>query len=86
MLPDALIDGVDTAIAGIAHTEPASTRAAQQHTLEQAESFARRSSEDFSIGPVCLQTLTVGKELLPADIGGVMIVYGDAPLVRRHAA
>src|SRR5215831_3635673 len=84
MLPDALIDRVDAAITGIAHTESTPTRSAQQESLKQTEAFARRSCENFTIGPVRRQPLAVGDELFPSDIAPVMVGYGDTPLVLRH--
>src|SRR4030095_15504212 len=85
MFPDALINRINAAIAGVADTEAAPTCSAQQQPLKQAKALARRPCEDFPVGPVRLQTLAVGEELFPTDIAWVMIGYGDTPLVLRHA-
>src|SRR5262245_43946484 len=42
--------------------------------------------EDFTVGPVCIQTLAVGEELPLGDVSRVMVGYGDAPFLLRHAA
>src|SRR5262245_56034485 len=86
MFPDALINRVKAAIAGVADTKAAPTRSAQQESLKQTEALAHWSGEDFSIGPVRLQTMAVGDELIPGDIARVMVGNGDAPLVLRHEA
>src|SRR5262245_12252169 len=85
MFPDALISWVKAAIAGVADTDAAPTRSAQQESLKQAEALARRPGQDFSIGPVCLQTLAVRDELFPGYIARVMVGNVDAPLVLGHA-
>ena len=73
MSPNALINRINAAIACIANTQAAPTYSANKQPLEQAKTLARRSCEDFPIGPVRLQTLAVGEELFPGDIARVMI-------------
>jgi hypothetical protein len=85
MLPVALIDWVETAIAGIAHAQTPPPRPANQQALQQTKALSSWSREDFTIGPVRLQALTVGEELFAGDIAGVVVRNDDLPLILRHA-
>src|ERR1700726_759272 len=86
MLPIALIDRVEAAIAGIAHTQPPPTNATDQQALQQTKALSGRSGEDFAIRSVGRQAVAVGEELIPGDIPRMVIGNDDAPLVQRHPA
>jgi hypothetical protein len=58
----------------------------QNQALQQTKTLSCWSREDFTIGPVRRQALTVGEELFAADIAGMVIRNDDAPLILRHAA
>src|SRR6478672_13732733 len=66
MPPVALIDRVEAAIAGIAHTQAAPANAADQQALQQTKALSGWSREDFAICPVPRQALAVGESGLPA--------------------
>src|SRR5208282_2830237 len=84
MLPIALIDRVEAAIAGIANTQPPPADATDQYALQQTEALSGRSGEDFAIRSVGRQALAVGEELIPGDIPRVVIRNDDAPFALRH--
>src|SRR5579859_923492 len=86
MLPIALIDRVEAAIAGIAHTQPPPANATDQQTLQQTKALSGRSCEYFAVRAVGCQAVSVGEELIPGDIPWMMIGNDDAPLVLRHPA
>ena len=86
MLPVALIDRVEAAIAGIAHTQTPPANATDQQALQQTKALSGWSGEDFAIGPVRRQALAVGEELIPGDIAWMVTRNDDAPLILRHAA
>ena len=86
MFPDALIDRVDAAVAGIADAQTAPADAAEKHALQQAKAFARGTGQHLAIGPVGRQTLPVGVELVPVDVAFVMIADHHPPGVLRHQA
>src|ERR1700693_5423812 len=86
MLPIALIDRVEAAVAGIAHTQPPAANATDQQALQQTKALSGRSGEDFAIGSVGCQAVAVGEELIPGDIPRMVIGNDDAPLVLRHPA
>src|ERR1700751_1996308 len=86
MPPVALIDRIEAAIAGIAHTQAASANAADQQALQQTKALAGWSREDFAIGTVPRQALAVGEELIPADIAWMVPRNDDAPLILWHEA
>src|SRR6476619_3694004 len=84
--PVALIDRVEAAIAGIAHTQAAPANAADQQALQQTKTLSGWSREDFAIGPVPRQALAVGEKLLPGDIAWMVPRNDDAPLILWHEA
>src|SRR6266699_1575718 len=86
MLPIALIDRVEAAITGIAHTQPPPANTTDQYALQQTKALSGRSGEDFAIRSVGRQAVAVGEELIPGDIPRMVIRNDDAPLVLRHAA
>src|ERR1700730_18550010 len=86
MLPIALIDRVEAAIAGIAHTQPPPANATDQQALQQTKALSGRSGEYFAVRSVGRQAVAVGEELIPADIPRMVIGNDDAPLVLRHPA
>ena len=86
MLPIALIDRVEAAIAGIAYTQPPPANATDQQALQQTKALSGRSGEYFAVGSVARQAVTIGEELIPADIPRMVIGNDDAPLVLRHPA
>src|SRR6202030_568796 len=86
MPPVALIDRVEAAIAGIAHTQAAPANAADQQALQQTKTLAGWSREDFAIGPVPRQALAVGEKLIPGDIAWMVPRNDDAPLILWHEA
>src|SRR4249919_1257578 len=86
MLPIALIDWVEAAIAGIAHTQPPPANATEQYALQQTKALSGRSGEDFAIRSIGRQAEAVGEELIPGDIPRMVIGNDDAPLVLRHPA
>src|SRR6266699_6873077 len=86
MLPIALIDRVEAAITGIAHTQPPPANTTDQYALQQTKALSGRSGEDFAMRSVGRQAVAVGEELIPGDIPRMVIRNDDAPLVLRHAA
>src|SRR5260370_30407574 len=86
MPPVALIDRVEAAIAGIAHTQAAPANAADQQALQQTMALSGWSREDFAIGPVPRQALAVGEKLIPGDIAWMVPRNDDAPLILWHQA
>src|SRR5260370_39412897 len=86
MPPAALIDRVEAAIAGIAHTQAAPANAAEQQPLQQTKTLSGWPREDFAIGPVPRQALAVGEELIPGDIAWMVPRNDDAPLLLWHEA
>src|ERR1700722_12087140 len=86
MLPVALIDRVEAAIAGVAHTQTPAASSTDQQALQQTETFSSRSDENLAIGPVRRQALTVGEELIPGDVAWMMVRNDDAPLILWHQA
>ena len=86
MLPHTLINRVYAAIAGISDAETATANAAEEQTLQEAQTFAHGTSEPFAIGAIGRQTLPVDDELVGGDIAIVMIGDHDAPGVLRHQA
>src|SRR5258706_6564945 len=86
MPPVALIDRVEAAIAGIAHTQAAPANAADQQALQQTKTLSGWSREDFAIGPVPRQALAVGEKLIPGDIAWMVPRNDDAPLILGHEA
>src|SRR3979409_871996 len=81
-----LIDRVEAAIAGIAHTQAAPANAANQQALQQTKALSGWSREDFAICPVPRQALTVGEKLIPGDIAWMVPRNDDAPLILWHEA
>src|SRR6266566_408077 len=86
MPPVALIDRVEAAIAGIAHTQAAPANAAEQQALQQTKTLSGWPREDFAIGPVPRQALAVGEKLIPGDIAWMVPRNDDAPLILWHEA
>src|ERR1700720_1912942 len=86
MPPVALIDRVEAAVAGIAHTQAAPANAANQQALQQTKALSGWSREDFAIGPVPRQPLAVGEKLIPGDITWMVPRNDDAPLILWHEA
>src|SRR6266436_4873892 len=86
MLPIALVDRVETAITGIANTQPPPADATDQYALQQTKALSGRSGEDFAIRSIGRQAVAVGEELIPGDIPRMVIRNDDAPLVLRHPA
>src|SRR5260370_24046944 len=86
MLPVALIDRVEAAIAGVGHTQTPAASPADQQALQQTETFSSRCDENLAIGPVRRQALTVGEELIPGDVAWMMVRNDDAPLILWHQA
>src|SRR6202047_3486430 len=86
MPPVALIDRVEAAIAGIAHTQAAPANAANQQALQQTKALSRWSREDFAICPVHRQALWIGEKLIPGDIAWMVPRNNDAPLILWHEA
>ena len=86
MPPVALIDRVEAAIAGIAHTQTPPTNPTEQQALQQTKALSGWPREHFAIGPVSRQALAVGEELIPGDIAWMMTRNDDAPLILRHEA
>src|SRR6202035_6076883 len=86
MLPVALIDRVEAAIAGVAHTQTPPASSTDQQALQQTETFSSRSDENLAIGPVRRQALTVGEELIPGNVAWMMVRNDDAPLILWHEA
>src|SRR5271169_5674023 len=86
MRPVALIDRVEAAIAGVAHTQTPPASSTEQQALQQTETFSSRSGENLAIGPVRRQALTVGEELSPGDVARMMVRNDDAPLILCHEA
>src|SRR5258708_34450776 len=86
MPPVALIDRVEAAIAGIAHTQAAPANAANQQALQQTKALSGWSREDFAICPVPRQALAVGEKLIPGDIAWMVPRNDDAPLILWHEA
>src|SRR5260370_33340455 len=84
MRPVALIDRVEAAIAGIAHTQAAPANAADQQALQQTKALSGWAREDFAIGPVLRQALAVGGKLIPGDIAWMVPRNDDAPLILGH--
>ena len=68
MRPVALIDRVEAAIAGIAHTQTPPANPTEQQALQQTKALTGWPREHFAIGPVPRQALAVGEELIPGDI------------------
>src|SRR5438105_11540051 len=86
MPPVALIDRVEAAIAGIAHTQAAPANPTKQQALQQTKTLSGWSREDFAIGPVPRQALAVGEELIPGDITWMVPGNDDTPLILWHEA
>src|SRR6266853_998984 len=86
MLPIALIDGIETTVAGIADTQTPSARATEQQALQQTKALSGWPGEDFTIGAICRQALAVGEELIPRNIAWMVIGNEDAPLLLWHLA
>src|SRR5580700_4875915 len=86
MLPIALIERAEAAIAGIAHTQPPPANATDQQALQQTKALSGRSGEYFAVRSVGRQAVAIGEELIPADIARMVIGNDDAPLVLRHPA
>src|ERR1700680_5122855 len=86
MLPVALIDRVEAAIAGVAHTQTPPASSTDQQALQQTETLSSRPGENLAIGPVRRQALTVGEELIPGDIAWMVPRNDDAPLILWHEA
>jgi hypothetical protein len=72
MAPVALIDRVEAAISGIAHTQTPPANPTEQQALQQTKALSGWSREDFAIRPVPRQPLAVGEELIPGDITWVV--------------
>src|ERR1700683_4825021 len=68
MLPIALIERVEPAIAGIAYTQPPPANATDQQALQQTKALSGRSGEYFAVRSVGRQAVAVGEELIPGDI------------------
>src|ERR1700682_2486370 len=86
MLPVALIDRVEAAIAGVTHAQTPPANSADQQALQQTKTLSGWSREDFAIGPVRRQALTVGEELIAGDIACMVTRNDDAPLILWHEA
>src|SRR5207302_8260914 len=86
MPPVALIDRVEAAIAGIAHTQAAPANAAEQQALQQTKALSGWPREDFAIGPIPRQALAVGEELIRGNISWMVPRNDDAPLILWHEA
>src|SRR5580698_7315757 len=86
MLPIALIERAEAAIAGIAYTQPPPANATDQQALQQTKALSGRSGEYFAVRSVGRQAVAVGEELIPGDIPWMVIRNDDAPLVLRHPA
>jgi hypothetical protein len=86
MRPVALIDRVEAAIAGIAHTQTPPANPTEQQALQQTKALTGWPREDFAIGPVPRQALAVGEELIPGDISWMVPRNDDAPLILWHEA
>src|SRR5271169_6209702 len=86
MPPVALIDRVEAAIAGIAHTQTPPANPTEQQALQQTKALTGWPREDFAIGPVPRQALAVGEELIPGDISWMVPRNDDAPLILWHEA
>src|SRR5262249_56946381 len=74
VLPNALIDRVETAVAGIVNTQTPPASATEQQALQQTQTFSDWSGENFEIGAVGRQPLAVGEELLPTDVSSMVIM------------
>src|ERR1700680_2391783 len=86
MLPVALIDRVEAAIAGVAHTQTPAAHPTHKQAQQQTETFWSRSDENLAIGPVRRQALTVGEELIPGNVAWMMVRNDDAPLILWNQA
>src|SRR4029077_8438302 len=86
MRPVALIDRVEAAIAGIAHTQTPPANPTEQQALQQTKALTGWPREGFAIGPVPRQALAVGEELIPGDISWMVPRNDDAPLILWHEA
>src|ERR1700692_1263416 len=86
MLPVALIERVEAAIAGGAHTQTPAASSTDQQALQQTETFSSRFAGSLDIGPVRPQAVTVGEELIPGDVAWMMVRNDDAPLILWHQA
>src|SRR5436305_14170795 len=86
MPPVALIDRVEAAIAGIAHTQAAPANAAEQQALQQTKTLSGWAHEDFAIGPVPRQALAVGEKLIAGVIDWMVLRNDDAALIVWHEA
>src|SRR3984893_18086293 len=86
MPPVALIDRVEAAVAGIAHTQTPRPHPTDQQALQQTKALSGWPREDFAIGPVRRQPLAVGEELIPGDITWMVPRNDAAPLVLWHEA
>jgi hypothetical protein len=52
MLPNTLIDRVETAIAGVSHTQTPPALAADEQALQQAKALPGRPSENLGVGAI----------------------------------
>src|SRR6202049_3810974 len=86
MLPVALIDRVEAAIAGVAHTQTPAASSTDQQALQQTETFSSPAAENLALGPVRRQALTVGEELIPGNVAWMMVRNDGAPLILWHQA
>src|SRR5262249_13948994 len=82
----AVLAWVKAAVAGIARTQTPPADATKQNALQQAESFARRPSENFAVGPVCCEATAIGEELIPGDVTWMVVRNNNTPLILWHLA
>jgi hypothetical protein len=79
MLPDALINRIDTAISGVSGSQASPAFATEKHPLQQAESLSCRTRQHLAIGSVAGKAIPIRLEPVPVDVAFVMITYHDPP-------